>query len=85
MGLAAVVNERKGIVAGFGPAKAVVATHPEFVRLAHAAGMTVMPYTFTTKTTAEFPAVKAEMERFLYELGVDALFTDNPDLFPRRP
>lgn len=81
----AVVNEWKGIVAGFGPAKAVVAAHPEFVRLAHAAGMTVTPYTFTTKTPAQFPAVKAEMEHFLYELGVDALFTDNPDLFPRRP
>jgi glycerophosphoryl diester phosphodiesterase len=24
------------------------------------------------------------MEKFLYELGVDAVFTDNPDQFPRR-
>jgi glycerophosphoryl diester phosphodiesterase len=31
-----------------------------------------------------FPNVKAEMEHFLYTLGVDALFTDNPDQFPRR-
>jgi hypothetical protein len=23
------------------------------------------------------------MRHFLYEVGVDALFTDNPDLFPR--
>ena len=30
------------------------------------------------------PDVKAEMEHFLYTLGVDALFTDNPDQFPRR-
>jgi glycerophosphoryl diester phosphodiesterase len=28
--------------------------------------------------------VSAEMEYFLYTLGVDGLFTDNPDRFPRR-
>jgi glycerophosphoryl diester phosphodiesterase len=28
--------------------------------------------------------VGAEMRHFLYELGVDALFTDNPDRFPRQ-
>jgi glycerophosphoryl diester phosphodiesterase len=28
--------------------------------------------------------VKDEMADFLYRLGVDALFTDNPDQFPRR-
>jgi len=24
------------------------------------------------------------MQHFLYELGIDALFTNNPDQFPRR-
>jgi hypothetical protein len=27
--------------------------------------------------------VRQEMEKFLYEIGVDAVFTDNPDQFPR--
>lgn len=80
----AVVNDWKGVVTGFGPAKSVVSAHPEFVGLAHAAGMTVTPYTFTTREGAP-AAVTAEMANMLYRLGVDALFTDNPDLFPRRP
>ena len=52
--------------------------------LAHAAGLTVTPYTFRSADTGTFPSVKAEMEHYLYTLGVDALFTDNPDQFPRR-
>jgi glycerophosphoryl diester phosphodiesterase len=27
--------------------------------------------------------VREEMNYYLYDLGVDALFTDNPDMFPR--
>ncbi len=81
----AVVDRWKGVVTGFGPAKGIVAKHPEFVRLAHQAGMTVTPYTFNAKGATGFASVKAEMEHFLYTLDVDALFTDNPDLFPRRP
>ena len=81
----AVVERWKGIVTGFGPAKGIVARHPEFVRLAHDAGMTVTPYTFNAKGAKGFASVKAEMEHFLYTLDVDALFTDHPDVFPRRP
>lgn len=81
----ATIAEWKGVVAGFGPAKGIVAKHPEFVRLAHEAGLTVTPYTFTTKVPAGQTSVTAEMEHFLYTLGVDAVFTDNPDKFPRRP
>jgi glycerophosphoryl diester phosphodiesterase len=81
---AAMVARWKGVVAGFGPAKQVVAKAPEFVRLAHAAGLTVTPYTFRSAATPGFASVDAEMEHFLYTLGVDALFTDNPDKFPRR-
>jgi glycerophosphoryl diester phosphodiesterase len=25
------------------------------------------------------------MKHFLYDLGIDALFTNNPDQFPRQP
>jgi glycerophosphoryl diester phosphodiesterase len=74
----------KGVVQGFGPAKGIVLKTPQFVPTAHAAGITVTPYTFRSADTGAFPSVKAEMEHYLYTLGVDALFTDNPDQFPRR-
>jgi glycerophosphoryl diester phosphodiesterase len=76
----------KGIVAGFGPAKAILLRNPNFVKWAHAEGMTVTPYTFTTKTpiVGGFVDVREEMSHFLYNIGVDAVFTDNPDKFPRK-
>lgn len=75
----------KGIVQGFGPAKNIVLKNPDFVKWAHAEGMSVTPYTFTTRSPmAAFSNVTAEMSHFLYDLGVDALFTDNPDKFPRK-
>lgn len=81
---AAMVQAWKGVVSGFGPAKGIVARRPELVRLAHAAGLTVTPYTFRSAAAPGYASVAAEMEHFLYTLGVDALFTDNPDRFPRR-
>ena len=76
----------KGIVQGFGPTKQVVLKNPEFVKWAHAEGMTVTPYTFRSSDAGRsgFADVGAEMSHYLYTLGVDALFTDNPDKFPRR-
>jgi glycerophosphoryl diester phosphodiesterase len=69
---------------GIGPNKQIVAARPEVVAWAHAAGLTVTPWTFRASNTGAFPSVGAEMAKFLYEYGVDALFTDNPDQFPRR-
>jgi len=69
---------------GIGPAKQILLTHPDLVRWSHEAGLTVTPYTFRSSDTGTFPDVTAEMAHFLDTLGVDALFTDNPDLFPRR-
>jgi len=69
---------------GIGPAKDLVARRPEIVRHAHDAGLTVTPYTFRSADTGAFTSVTEEMEHFLYTLGVDALFTDHPDRFPRR-
>lgn len=63
-----------------GPDKAIVAAEPELVAWAHQAGLLVIPYTFRA---AEVPDVTAEMRQFLDDFGVDGLFTDNPDLFPR--
>jgi glycerophosphoryl diester phosphodiesterase len=81
---AAKVKEWKAYVYGFGPNKAIVANNPQFVEWAHAEGMTVVPYTFRSANTGRFVDVAAEMDYFLYTLGVDGLFTDNPDRFPRR-
>jgi glycerophosphoryl diester phosphodiesterase len=68
---------------GVAPNKAVVQAHPDVVQLAHAAGLTVTAWTFAASTTT-FPSVRDEMAKFLYDLGVDAVFTNNPDQFPRR-
>lgn len=68
---------------GIGPAKATVAARPSIVAWAHEAGLSVTPYTFRAAGQPAGQAVKDEMARFLYTYGVDALFTDNPDQFPR--
>lgn len=80
------VRAWKGIVQGFGPAKAIVFRNPDFVKWAHAEGMTVTPYTFRASDASKsgFRDVSEEMSHYLYTIGVDALFTDNPDKFPRR-
>jgi glycerophosphoryl diester phosphodiesterase len=53
--------------------------------LADAGHESLTPYTFRSADTGRFPSVQAEMvEHFLCTLGVDAVFTDNPDQFPRR-
>lgn len=70
---------------GIGPDKNLVLADPAVVRRAHAVGLTVTCYTFRSADPGRFPDVRSEMAHFLYELGVDALFTDNPDQFPRRP
>jgi len=66
---------------GIGPAKKFLDT--AMVKAAHKAGLTVTPYTFRSSGTGRFPNVREEMSYFLYTLDVDALFTDNPDQFPR--
>ena len=68
-------------VSGIGPAKALV--DKSLVMQAHALGLSVTPYTFRSSNTGRFKTVREEMSYYLYSLGVDALFTDNPDLFPR--
>jgi len=70
---------------GIGPSKGLLLADPGIVARAHAVGMTVVPYTFRSSSPGGFTDVTAEMNHFLHELGVDGLFTDNPDLFPRTP
>lgn len=76
------LREASGFVTGIGPAKQILEAYPQIVRWAHAAKLTVTPYTFRSGSTGRFPTVRHEMRYFLFDLGVDAVFTDNPDQFP---
>ena len=78
------VKEIAGWATGLGPNKMIVAARPELVKWAQAAGMTVTPWTFRSSNTGTFASVRDEMAKYLYEYGVDAVFTDNPDQFPRK-
>jgi glycerophosphoryl diester phosphodiesterase len=70
--------------AGIGPAKSLLLRDPTLTPRAHALGLTVTPYTFRAAGSGPGQDVGEEMAHFLYDLQVDALFTDNPDRFPRR-
>src|SRR6187402_1680552 len=78
---AASLKAWQGIVQGFGPTKNIVLRNPDFVKWAHAEGMSVTPYTFRQSDTGKsgYKDVADEMAHYLYKLDVDALFTDNPD------
>ena len=79
------IRELAKFATGIAPEKFVIARHPELVARAHAAHLTVTSWTFRADDKEmKYPSVKAEMSHFLYELGIDALFTNNPDQFPRR-
>jgi glycerophosphoryl diester phosphodiesterase len=68
---------------GIGPNTAVVRGRPEMVRDAHQLGMSVTVWTVGSRQADQFENVRKEMAHLLRELRVDAVFTDNPDLFPR--
>jgi glycerophosphoryl diester phosphodiesterase len=78
------LKELKTFATGVAPEKAVIARHPELVKTAHALGLTVTSWTFRKDEKTSYPSVKDEMSHFLYTLGIDALFTNDPDQFPRR-
>ncbi|HTV01273.1 MAG TPA: glycerophosphodiester phosphodiesterase family protein [Luteitalea sp.] len=79
------LTEMKAFATGVGPMRPLVDARPELVREAHAAGLTVVPWTFRARrdVAAEASTATADMRRFVATYGVDGLFTDNPDLFPR--
>ena len=68
---------------GIGPAKNLLREDGGLVNRAQELGLTVIPWTFRASSPGDFPTVEAEMTYYLDELGVDGLFTNNPDLFPR--
>lgn len=74
----------RAFATGVGPARPLVDARPGVVAEAHAAGLTVVPWTFRARPgTQEVAAAVADMRRFLDIYRVDGVFTDNPDLFPR--
>ena len=78
------LREIKSFATGVAPEKSLVAEHPELVRQSHALGLTVTCWTFRADEKTGFPTVRDEMAKYLYDYGIDALFTNNPDQFPRR-
>jgi glycerophosphoryl diester phosphodiesterase len=77
------IKKAKSFANGIGPAKELVDQNPQIVKWAHEAGLTVTPYTFRSSSSGRFQDVREEMKHFLFKLGVDAVFTDNPDMFPK--
>jgi glycerophosphoryl diester phosphodiesterase len=78
------LRELARFATGIAPEKVVIARHPEMVKAAHALKLTVTSWTFRADEKTAFASVTDEMSHFLYDLGIDALFTNNPDKFPRR-
>ncbi len=75
--------EIKVFADGFAPNKADVLARPAMVKDAHDLGMSVTVWTFRNGGNGKFKNSREEMGYFLRELKADALFTDNPDQFPR--
>jgi len=77
------LTEIKAFADGFAPNKGDVLAHPAMVKDAHDLGMSVTVWTFRKGGNGKFASAREEMGYFLRELKADALFTDNPDQFPR--
>jgi glycerophosphoryl diester phosphodiesterase len=79
------LRELATFATGIAPEKVVIARHPEMVQQAHDLKLTVTSWTFRADDPKSgYASVADEMSHFLYDLGIDALFTNNPDKFPRR-
>ncbi len=77
------LREIAAFATGISPDKGLIADDPGVVARAKRAGLTVTAYTFRSRNTGRFSSVRDEMAHFLFTLDLDALFTDNPDQFPR--
>lgn len=71
--------------AGVGPTITILTDDRTRIEAAHRRGLLLHPYTVSTRSVQNgFPGPREFTEYLLYELGVDGVFTDYPDLFPRR-
>lgn len=77
--------EAAEFVNGIGPDQSLLLDDQGIVDLAHELGLTVVPWTFSDDDPGEFETVGREMAYYMYEMGVDGVITNNPDLYPRRP
>jgi len=75
--------EIKEFATGISPSKDLILAFPNIVPDAHAQGLSVIAYTIGGRDSAEFEEYANETRLFLFNEGVDGLFTNNPDLFPR--
>ncbi len=75
------MDETKQYATAIGPAKNDVTA--ALVQKAHAKGLSVVTWTFSSREPSQYGSVANEMRHYLYDLGADALFTNNPDQFPR--
>ena len=73
----------RGFADGVAPNVGVLKTAPGLVAEAHKAGMSVTVWTVRARSASAADETRAEMRRLVRDLKVDAIFTDNPDLFPR--
>ena len=65
---------------GIGPAKTMLERQPELIGWAHDAGLLVHPYTFRADQVPDRDdSHEAELRRYLFDLGVDGVFTDFAD------
>jgi len=68
---------------GIAPNKAVLLKNPKLVEDAHSLNLSVTVWTFRDGQTGRYKNVTEEMDDYLNTLNVDAVFTDNPDKFPK--
>jgi glycerophosphoryl diester phosphodiesterase len=79
----ALLAETKKNFAAIGPYKKDIDLAS--VKAAHAMGLKVVGYTWNVEDLEPgFPDVAHEMSHYLYDIGIDGLFTNNPDKFPRK-
>lgn len=71
---------------GLGPARELLEADKTRVRKAHEAGLVLHPYTVDwNDLPPRFQDAEPYISFLLYDLGVDGVFTNNPDLFARNP
>lgn len=69
---------------GIGPAIPLLTRDRSRVERAHELGLVLHPYTVNQRALPDlYPDLKSWMDFLLYDLSVDGVFTDNPDVFPR--
>jgi glycerophosphoryl diester phosphodiesterase len=70
---------------GVGPALALLRRDPSVAAAARAVGLEIHPYTVSASEVPDgFADVTAYMRYLFTEVGATGVFTNNPDLFPRR-